>query len=405
MINQSKLKKFAVSSRTKLIGLVSDKIDYYAAMDSTKAASLSISSEHSSLMQQLEKTSRLQLAEQAAYTWFNRFVALRFMDANDYTHPKIVTPQGSQSTIPEILQDAIGGIVPNGLNVSRQDVLSTLGDTTGGKDPQGLAYRKLLLASCNKLSSDMPEMFEQISDYTELLLPDDLLSAHTLQQWSLFFLISIGRGTELTELSPGEAERVLIWAQQVGRGSAFRVKTTEAMHYRRLGAAALLRAGKSKEDVEAHPMARAFGIRDGNGIVFVSNTGDVTPSGFLPLAVGNVKDSSLVSLYRDDPVLRSLRDPDQFKGRCGTCEYRDWCGGSRAPGMPNKWRLCCCVSPTRSRTRHLRCGRSLANACAMCSRRCRRRRSATSFDPSVWAPSNDAPARMTLLSRALGQSP
>lgn len=158
----------------------------------------------------------------------------------------------------------------------------------------------------------------------------ELLSRHTLQQWSLFFLISIGRGTELVELTPGEAERVLIWAQRVGRTSPFRVKTTEAMQYRRLGAAALMRAGKTKEEVEAHPMSRAFGIRDGNGIVFVSNTGDVTPSGFLPLAVGNVKDSSLVSLYRDDPLLRSLRDPDQFKGRCGVCEYRDWCGGSRA---------------------------------------------------------------------------
>ncbi len=180
MINQSKLKKFAVSSRTKLIGLVNDKIDYYAAMDSTKAESLGIGSQHSSLQQQLDKLTKQQLAEQVAYTWFNRFVALRFLDANDYTHPKIVTPQGGQGTIPEILQDAIGGIVPNGLNVSRQDVLSTLGDTTGGKDPQGLAYRKLLLASCNKLSSDMPEMFEQISDYTELLLPDDLLSAHSI---------------------------------------------------------------------------------------------------------------------------------------------------------------------------------------------------------------------------------
>ena len=158
----------------------------------------------------------------------------------------------------------------------------------------------------------------------------ELLSAHTLQQWSLFFLISIGRGTELTELTPGDAERVLVWAQQLGRTSPFRVKTTEAMHYRRLGAAALLRAGTTKEEVEAHPMARAFGIRDGNGIVFVSNTGDVTPSGFLPLTVGNVKESSLVSLYRDDPVLRSLRDPAQFKGRCGVCEYNDWCGGSRA---------------------------------------------------------------------------
>jgi MoaA/NifB/PqqE/SkfB family radical SAM enzyme len=166
-------------------------------------------------------------------------------------------------------------------------------------------------------AADLPAIFE-------------LLSQHTLQQWSLFFLISIGRGTELTELAPGDAERVLAWAQKVGRDASFRVKTTEAMQYRRLGAAALLRAGKTKEEVEAHPMARAFGIRDGNGIVFVSNLGDVTPSGFLPLAVGNVKERSLVELYRDDPLMRSLRDPDQFKGRCGVCEFHDWCGGSRA---------------------------------------------------------------------------
>ena len=158
----------------------------------------------------------------------------------------------------------------------------------------------------------------------------DLLSRHTLQQWSLFFLISIGRGAELTELAPGEAERVLAWAQSVGRDAPFRVKTTEAMHYRRLGAAALLRAGKTREQIEALPMARAFGIRDGNGIVFVSDKGDVTPSGFLPLSVGNVRQTSLVSLYRDAGLMRSLRDPDQFKGRCGRCEFRDWCGGSRA---------------------------------------------------------------------------
>jgi radical SAM protein len=166
-------------------------------------------------------------------------------------------------------------------------------------------------------AADLPAIFE-------------LLRGHTLQQWSLFFLISIGRGSELAELAPGEAERVLAWAQKVGRDAPFRVKTTEAMHYRRLGAAALLRAGKTKEEVEAHPMSRAFGIRDGNGIVFVSNLGEVTPSGFLPLVVGNVKERSLVELYRDEPTMRALRDPDGFKGRCGVCEYRDWCGGSRA---------------------------------------------------------------------------
>lgn len=158
----------------------------------------------------------------------------------------------------------------------------------------------------------------------------ELLSRHTLMQWSLFFLISIGRGSQLVELSPGEAERWLLWAAKVNSDAAFRVKTTEAMHFRRLMAAPLLRAGRTKEEVEAHPMSRAFGIRDGNGIVFISNLGDVTPSGFLPVSVGNVKESSLVKLYRESPLMRSLRDPDQFKGRCGSCEFHDWCGGSRA---------------------------------------------------------------------------
>lgn len=158
----------------------------------------------------------------------------------------------------------------------------------------------------------------------------ELLSQHTLMQWSLFFLISIGRGSELTELSPGEAERWLLWAAKVNLEAPFRVKTTEAMHFRRLMATPMLRAGKTKEEVEALPLSRSFGIRDGNGIVFVSNLGDVTPSGFLPVTVGNVKERSLVELYRDEPLMRSLRDPDQFKGRCGVCEYHDWCGGSRA---------------------------------------------------------------------------
>lgn len=180
----------------------------------------------------------------------------------------------------------------------------------------GLPVQVNTLVSANT-AADMPAVFE-------------LLRQHTLMQWSLFFLISIGRGTELTELSPGEAEKMLIWAQKIAKDAPFRVKTTEAMHYRRLGAAALQRAGKSKEEIEAHPMSRAFGIRDGNGIVFISHQGEVAPSGFLPTVVGNVKDTSLVSLYRDSELMRALRDPNQFKGRCGVCEYHDWCGGSRA---------------------------------------------------------------------------
>lgn len=171
-----------------------------------------------------------------------------------------------------------------------------------------------------------------VTDSTAADLPDTfaLLSRYTLMQWSLFFLISVGRGSELRELSPGDAERWLLWAAKVNREAPFRVKTTEAMHFRRLITTPLLRSGRTREEIEALPMARAFGIRDGNGIVFVSNLGEVMPSGFLPVSVGNVKDASLVTLYRDQPLMRSLRDPDQFKGRCGVCEFHDWCGGSRA---------------------------------------------------------------------------
>lgn len=158
----------------------------------------------------------------------------------------------------------------------------------------------------------------------------DLLATRTLLRWSLFLLISVGRGTELTELSPGESERLMGWLLTISRGAPFQVKTTEATHYRRVAARALQQAGMTTAQIEAHPMARGFGIRDGNGIVFISHTGDVTPSGFLPLALGNVKAETLVSLYRDHPTMVALRDPSGFKGRCGRCDYRLWCGGSRA---------------------------------------------------------------------------
>ena len=120
------------------------------------------------------------------------------------------------------------------------------------------------------------------------------------------------------------------WLWEIARDSPFQVKTTEAMMYRRVAARALQRAGLDHAAIERHPLARGFGIRDGNGIVFLAHDGTVTPSGFLPVPVGNVRETDLVTLYRDAPLMRALRDPDGFAGRCGQCEYRMWCGGSRA---------------------------------------------------------------------------
>ncbi|MFT3861205.1 TIGR04053 family radical SAM/SPASM domain-containing protein [Micropruina sp.] len=197
-----------------------------------------------------------------------------------------------------------------------------------------------------------------VTDTTAADLPAvyDLLVTKKLLRWSLFFLISIGRGSELVELTSAEAEKLIVWLNGLARTAPFQVKTTEAMHYRRIAARAARRRGLSDAQIEALPMARGFGIRDGNGIVFVSHTGDVTPSGFLPLALGNVKQQSLVEVYRNHPTMRALRRPEEFKGRCGRCEFKRWCGGSRArayawTGDPLESDPLCAFVPTGDRGR------------------------------------------------------
>jgi radical SAM protein len=170
---------------------------------------------------------------------------------------------------------------------------------------------------------------------TDETLPDlpriyELLTTLDIMRWSLFYLISVGRGSDLREVSAAESERLNRWLYELSRSAPFQVKTTEAMHYRRLVIRAMEAEGRTRDEIEATSVGRGFGIRDGNGIMFVNHDGAVYPSGFLPLAAGNVRTTSIVELYRSSPVFTSLRDPAQFKGRCGRCEFVRECGGSRA---------------------------------------------------------------------------
>jgi radical SAM protein with 4Fe4S-binding SPASM domain len=152
-----------------------------------------------------------------------------------------------------------------------------------------------------------------------------------ITRWSLFFLIAVGRGRAgLTELTPVESEKLFRWLYRLSRVVPFAIKTTEAMHYRRVAVKQMRKEGMQEDAILRTPTGRGFGIRDGNGIMFVSHTGQVYPSGFLPLPVGNVRTGNIVTLYRDSPVFRRLRDTGQLEGKCGRCEFRDMCGGSRA---------------------------------------------------------------------------
>lgn len=169
----------------------------------------------------------------------------------------------------------------------------------------------------------------------------DRLSAllHELEivMWNVFFLVPVGRGKTEDLLDGAEFEQVFAKLFELSKEVPFQIKTTEAMHYRRF----LLQQNiaERKREQAAHPgdqvHAKTIGwatrrINDGKGFVFVSHMGNVYPSGFLPIYAGNIKTQPLAEIYRDAPVFQALRDTSQLKGKCGACEYKEICGGSRA---------------------------------------------------------------------------
>lgn len=158
----------------------------------------------------------------------------------------------------------------------------------------------------------------------------ECLKPFAIARWSLFFLISVGRGKVLQPLSPEAAEKLMVWIHATSRQSAFTVATTEAPSFRRVALEKMREAGMTGEDIRKSGATRSYGIRDGHGIMFVSNTGDICPAGFLPLSVGNVRRQNVVEMYREAPLFRQLHDPAQFEDRCGMCDYRTLCGGSRS---------------------------------------------------------------------------
>jgi len=156
--------------------------------------------------------------------------------------------------------------------------------------------------------------------------------------WSLFFLVPTGRGMQQDMITPEQHEEVMTWLYHLGAQVPFGIKTTEAPHYRRVVAQQKklepLRAdagGASMPVKRVDRLGRApKGVNDGDGFVFISHTGDVYPSGFLPVTCGNVRQTPLLELYRHSPIMRELRDKSLLKGKCGACEFKEICGGSRA---------------------------------------------------------------------------
>jgi radical SAM protein len=196
-----------------------------------------------------------------------------------------------------------------------------------------------------------------------------LLEKLDIVLWSVFFLVPTGRGQSADLVTAEEFEAIFAKLYEASARVRFDIKTTEAQHYRRF----LLqrRAGERKQGQATArtlvAMAQAFpaalggdgiaraprGLNDGKGFAFISHIGEVFPSGFLPLAAGNIRRERLADIYRKSPLFRTLRDVSRLQGKCGRCEFKEICGGSRArayalTGDAMAEEPCCVYQPGRN---------------------------------------------------------
>jgi radical SAM protein len=157
-------------------------------------------------------------------------------------------------------------------------------------------------------------------------------------QWSVFFMVPTGRAQAKYMISPEEHERAFHWLYDLAQVAPFDIKGTAAPMYRRV--AIERKKAEVGDGKEVTFQGAGFqyadglhrprkGVNDGNGFLFISHIGEIQPSGFLPVTAGMVREDSIVNVYRNHPIFTALRDPEQLKGKCGICEYRDICGGQR----------------------------------------------------------------------------
>lgn len=180
-MNTNALKKFAQEARRKLIEQVSSKLEYVLNTDSPELREKA--DQVRKLRETINMSSKAEVIDKVTYTWFNRFIALRFMDANEYQPIgiRVLTPKDGY-TLPELLDEAKQGHIPAELSVKKQHIFDLLHGKTPSTNAQDEAYKELLIGACNHLNKVFPFLFERINDYTELLLPDDLTSELSIVQ-------------------------------------------------------------------------------------------------------------------------------------------------------------------------------------------------------------------------------
>jgi len=282
-------------------------------------------------------------------------------DLIEYAKSKGLEPSLTPSATPLLTEAAVSRMKKRGLarlavslDASRADLHDEFRRVPGSFDITLRAIRQAALEGIpvqvnttvtRRTIDDLPQMVALLSDLGIVM-------------WSVFFLVPTGRGKKGDLITPQTVESLFGFLYETSKRVKFAIRTTEAMHYRRYMLQRMahekgqsLEALRDKEtglidastlflqhgvrplgvQMQAGEVSRApRGVNEAKGFVFISHIGDVYPSGFLPLKAGNVKNEALSDIYRSSTLFTSLRNPTNLKGKCGRCEFRDLCGGSRA---------------------------------------------------------------------------
>nr|NNM90418.1 TIGR04053 family radical SAM/SPASM domain-containing protein [Bacilli bacterium] len=261
----------------------------------------------------------------------------------------------SPSVTPKLTDDAIermGQLGVKAVSISLDGASSATHDAIRGVEghfEQTVRALKKLADAGFTVQVNTAIMRDNVMDLPAIV---QIMKETGVSVWEVFYLIHVGRGQNLQELTPFEYEQVSHFLYDASRYE-IPVRTVEGPFFRRiitqrhndpildldtvrenyelgdlyttLRTDLEMRLGKSQEAARS----QTSGTRDGKGIIFIAHDGTVYPAGFLPLSLGNIKDTPLTAIYRDHPLLQKIRNAE-FTGRCGSCTYRDLCGGSRA---------------------------------------------------------------------------
>lgn len=172
-----------------------------------------------------------------------------------------------------------------------------------------------------------PSNWQRVEEFADLLLNLDIVL------WSVFFLVPVGRAATQPRLSADEVEQVFeqLWKEIQRR--PFPIKTTEAPHFRRFLAQKKGDSRTSSSNSLPRSTYHSLATNDGKGILFVAHNGEVYPSGFMPIPCGVFPKESVIETYQRSNLFQALRDPQRLRGKCGVCEFRNLCGGSRARSL------------------------------------------------------------------------